>query len=144
MHYKPLRSAPNLCAFNLFLMWCFANVTKTPESILSFSDAKNSCFKRLHFPGCSVDLSTAHVKPVLPGSRAGRSRRLAGCPRASCQLYPNSLTSPWSGDVKEQEQVLSLRDQKIPQIHNLPSPILGFQELKEQQLHQERLCYKMT
>lgn len=143
MRYKSSHS-PNLRAFNLCLIRPFADITKTPERVLPFSDAENLGFKRLRFPGWSADLSKAHVKPVLPGSGAGRGRGPAVCPRASYQLYPNPPTSPWSGDGKEQEWVLSLEDQKTPQIHNLPSPISGLQELKEQQLYQERLCYKMT
>lgn len=144
VYYKPLFSGPNLCAFNLCSLWHFADVTKTAESILRFSNAKISGFKRLHFRCCSADLSKARVKPVLPGSRAGWGRGLDSCPWASWQLYPNQPVSPWSGDVKKQEQILSLMDQKNLQINNLPSHILGFQELKEKHLYRTRLCYKMT
>lgn len=58
---QTLRVQHQTCVLQLLL-----DANQTPQPILPFSDAKISGFERLRVPGCSVDLSRAHVK-----SRAG-------------------------------------------------------------------------
>lgn len=66
MHYRPPHVAPNLCTPTS--AWCKSN----PSVYFTIQLCQISGFERFHVPGCSADLSRAHVKSGAGWEGAGQ------------------------------------------------------------------------